>query len=262
MTAANASTTPRLGWLFERRDDRDFPFYDKEPVDVAAWKWIVIIVGCAVGFFVFISIPAADNVSSLLPRTLFTAIMLVVFILLTGRHWAAIFRKMTGSDWLNMVVFGLLTIVISFVVGAIIRAIFGASSNSSGDGLATGGPVEIGAFLVGTAVQLLGEELFTILPFLAIMYLLHTKAGVGRNMSAILAWLITALWFGAAHLPTYDWNVVQALVGIGVARLILTLAYMRTKNIAVSTGAHIINDWVEFGIVAATSSATTAAFLI
>jgi membrane protease YdiL (CAAX protease family) len=36
--------------------------------------------------------------------------------------------------------------------------------------------------------------------------------------------------------------VVQALVGIGAARLVLTLAYIRTKNIAVSTGAHILND--------------------
>jgi membrane protease YdiL (CAAX protease family) len=32
-----------------------------------------------------------------------------------------------------------------------------------------------------------------------------------------------------------------------VARLILTWAYIRTKNIWVSTGAHIINDWVLLG---------------
>jgi len=256
-THTRGQRSMRLPWLFERRDDRDFPFYDGEPVTVAAWKWLVIILGCVVGFIALTTIPSPDNVSGLLSRALFPAIMLVVFILLTGRYWSAIFRKMTGGDWLNMVVFGLLTLVVSFIVGAVVRAIFGASANTAADGLAAGGPIEIVAFLVGTALQLLGEELFTILPFLAVMSLLH-GAGVGRNTSAILAWLITAVWFGAAHLPTYDWNVVQAFVGIGAARLVLTLAFMRTKNIAVSTGAHIINDWIGFGIVAATSAALIA----
>ncbi|MCI2956308.1 CPBP family intramembrane metalloprotease [Agromyces atrinae] len=255
MSVVDKRDRARFGTLLERRDDRDFPFYDGQPVEVAAWKWIVIILGCFAAFAVFVSIPADNNVSSLLPRALFPAIMLAVFVLLTGRHWSAIFKKLTGSDWLNMVVFGLLTIVISFVVGAILRAIFGASANTAADGLAAGGPVEIGAFLVGTAMQLFGEELFTILPFLAIMYLLHAHAGLGRKSAMVIAWLITALYFGAAHLPTYDWNVAQALIGIGVARLVLTLAYMRTKNIAVSTGAHIINDWIGFGVVVATSTA-------
>jgi membrane protease YdiL (CAAX protease family) len=36
---------------------------------------------------------------------------------------------------------------------------------------------------------------------------------------------------------------VQCVVVIGSARLVLTLAYVWTKNIWVSTGAHIINDW-------------------
>ncbi|TFV94857.1 CPBP family intramembrane glutamic endopeptidase [Leifsonia flava] len=248
------TTNARLGRLFERRDDRDFPYYDGEPTEVAAWKWILIILGCVAGFIALTSIPSENNVGGLFARALFPAIMLAVFILLTGRYWSAIFRKLTGSDWLNMVVFGLLTIVVTFLVGFVIRELFGASPNTAAEGLAAGGPIEIIAFFAGTAIQLFGEELFTILPFLAVMYLLHSKAGVGRNTSAILAWLITALWFGAAHLPTYDWNVVQALVVIGVARLVLTLAYMRTKNIAVSTGAHIINDWILFGVPLATSA--------
>ncbi|WP_123341011.1 MULTISPECIES: CPBP family intramembrane glutamic endopeptidase [unclassified Curtobacterium] len=63
----------------------------------------------------------------------------------------------------------------------------------------------------------------------------------------LIAWLATAIRFGAAHLPTtYGWNFAQAFLIIGIARLVLTLAYIRTKNIAVSTGAHIINDWVLF----------------
>ncbi|HWD62852.1 MAG TPA: hypothetical protein VG369_10180 [Humibacter sp.] len=43
--------------------------------------------------------------------------------------------------------------------------------------------------------------------------------------------------------------MAQALLVIGVARLVLTLAYIRAKNILVSTGAHIINDWASFTFV-------------
>jgi Type II CAAX prenyl endopeptidase Rce1-like len=59
----------------------------------------------------------------------------------------------------------------------------------------------------------------------------------------------TAIWFGAAHLPTYDWNFVQAIVAIGLARIALSIAFIRTKNILVSFGAHLLNNWVTFTFV-------------
>ena len=36
---------------------------------------------------------------------------------------------------------------------------------------------------------------------------------------------------------------------IGSARLVLTLAYIKTKNIWVSYGAHLINDWTLFELL-------------
>ncbi|HSE07866.1 MAG TPA: CPBP family intramembrane glutamic endopeptidase [Nocardioidaceae bacterium] len=102
-------------------------------------------------------------------------------------------------------------------------------------------------FFVQTLPQLLGEELVTILPLLALMYYLHFRRGTSRLTALLVSWAVTALLFGALHLPTYDWNVVQALLGIGVARLVLTLAYVLTKNLWVSTGAHVLNDWAIFG---------------
>jgi len=50
------------------------------------------------------------------------------------------------------------------------------------------------------------------------------------------------------HLPTYDWNVVQCFAVIGTARLVLTAAYLRTRNLWVSYGAHILNDWSIFAV--------------
>lgn len=42
--------------------------------------------------------------------------------------------------------------------------------------------------------------------------------------------------------------VLPCFVIIGSARLIPSLAYLKTKNIWVSTGAHVINDWTMFAI--------------
>jgi len=74
----------------------------------------------------------------------------------------------------------------------------------------------------------------------------HSKLRMNRTTVVVIAWIVTAVWFAAAHLPTYGWNVAQALLIIGTARLVLTLAYIRTKNIGVSVGAHIINGWTQF----------------
>jgi uncharacterized protein len=98
------------------------------------------------------------------------------------------------------------------------------------------------------APQLLGEELITILPFLALMALFSKHFGASRKTALVGAWLVSAVLFGLAHLPTYNWNVVQCLAIIGTARLVLTLPWIMTKNLWVSAGAHIINDWTLFGI--------------
>ena len=247
----------RFGRLIERADGRDFPYYNGEPVEVAGWKWGVIIVACAAGMATLMFYPAANDLQSLIPRILFPAIPLAVFIAFTGRYWKSLFKKLTGVDYLNMVVFWLLNLAVTGVVGIIVAAIFGANSNPATGGVLEGGTANIVAFYVGTGIQLFGEEIFTILPFLAITYLLFTKAKLSRNMSVILAWLITALWFGAAHLPTYGWNVAQAFLIIGAARLVLTLAYMRTKNILVSTGAHVLNDWTIFTVALVAAAAVS-----
>jgi membrane protease YdiL (CAAX protease family) len=244
------NTTERFGQAIERRDGRDFPYYNGDPTSVASWKWVVIVLACLAGFAALLFIPAPNNVWSLIPRILFPAIPMAVFIALVRPHWRAIFHPIAGRDVLTIIVFWLLNLVVSSIVGLIVKALFGANANPVEAGIASGGPLDVVAFYVGTGIQLFGEEVFTILPFLAVMCWL-SKAGMSRKSAMILAWFITAAWFGAAHLPTYGWNVAQALLVIGVARLVLTLAYIRTKNILVSTGAHILNDWTEFTLVLA-----------
>jgi hypothetical protein len=86
----------------------------------------------------------------------------------------------------------------------------------------------------------------TIIPFLVILTFASKKLKLSRKTSIIISWVVTAVIFGLLHLPTYNWNLAQSLLIIGSARLVLTFAYIKTKNIWVSSMAHILNDWTLF----------------
>ncbi|MFD4469981.1 CPBP family intramembrane glutamic endopeptidase [Rhodococcus sp. NPDC058505] len=240
----SAPSTERFGRRIERDDDADFPFYNGKPTTITVGQWIAVWVSVAVGFVALTQIPTPNNIVGLIPRILFVVIPLTVLALVTRDHWTALFRRVTGRDVLLMFGFAALNLVVTGALGLIVKALFGSSANQATDNM--GGALDIAAFYLGTGIQLLGEEIFTMLPFLALLYFLYAKVKVSRKTAIVLAWLISAVWFGAAHLPTYDWNFAQALIVIGGARLVLTLAYIRTKNLWVSTGAHIINDWAMF----------------
>lgn len=242
----------RFGRLIERRDGADFPFYNFLPAKVETWKWIVIILACILGFASVLFIYFENQILNLIPRVLFTAIPFVTFAVLVKPNWRAIFRPLKWADVPTIVVFWLLTLGLSALAAFIVSGgnpVGHFASNAATDTVLAGGFWGIVGFYLGTFIQLFGEELITILPFLAILYWLYSKAKLSRRTAIILAWVITAVWFGALHLPTYGWNVVQAIVLIGAARIALTLAFIRTKNILVSFGAHLLNDWVTFTLV-------------
>jgi hypothetical protein len=162
--------------------------------------------------------------------------------------WTAIFARVGWREVKLMFAFALLNIVISMTVGTIVK-IFGTTTANAGiAGAAQLGGSQFANFFAKVAVQLLGEELMTILPFLAILTLARNLAGMARNTAVVVAWLTSAPAFGLVHLPTYNWNLIQCLVVIGTARQVLTWAYIWSKNIWVSTGAHIINDWILIGV--------------
>ena len=265
MTTPESTATPlhaltakdRFGRAIERRDGLDFPYYNGTPVELSVWRWIVVWASVAAGFLALSFIPQPNNFVAIIPRALFVAIPLAALALVAGRYWTALFRTVRGIDVLNMFFFAALNIVITFAIGALVSALFTVSPNAAIASAGSGGVADAVALFVGSGIQLVGEEIFTILPFLAVTYFLFAKAGLSRKTAIILAWLLSSLWFGAAHLPTYDWNFAQAFLIIGSARIALTLAFIRTKNLWVASGAHIINDWV-FLIIAVLGGAAAA----
>jgi len=240
----------RIAWL--ERSGGDFPYYKEDseyPISGNSW-WLVLI-GVAAGFFtlIFTQPVFPTGLLGFIPSFLYFLVPFAVLgIAARSGAWKSLFRRIRPIDWLLMILFFVLNYIATILFGTIAISLFETSSNPVGNIIAAASMSERVIFFAKAAVQLLGEEVFTILPFLAILFWLTAKVGMSRGKAVFLAALGTSLIFAAAHLPTYQWHVPQAFIGLVPVRMILLLPYIMTKNIWVSTGTHVINDWVIFGL--------------
>lgn len=224
----------------------DFPFYAGWPVRLDGRRWLILMASVLLGFAALVLLPFRGFPGDLIPAVLFVMIPLLALRWVVGRHWTALFRPVGPLQIGQMVGFAALTLAGSVAMGLILLQVFSFSANPVADSISGMTALELVARLIPTIPQLIGEEVLSILPFLALLWLCVTHLGLSRRLGIWGALIVSALLFGAAHLPTYDWHWGQALLGIGTARVLLTLAYVATRNLWVSAGAHILNDWTGF----------------
>jgi membrane protease YdiL (CAAX protease family) len=227
-------------------DKPDFPYYAGRPVLLEGRQWLILMAALALGFAALTLLPIQDFPQSLIPALLFLFIPLLALRWVAGPHWTALFRPVGVRQVGLMIFFGFLTLAGSMAAAFVLSMFVSFSANPISDTFAGMTILDLVARLIPTIPQLIGEELVGILPFLAVLWLCVTRLGLSRRMGIVIALIISALIFGAAHLPTYDWHWGQAVIGIGSARVFLTLAYIATRNLWVSAGAHILNDWSGF----------------
>lgn len=224
----------------------DYPFYNGSPAEIRPLGWLAIVAAVGIAFALLTTLPFATLPLSLVTPIIYTGLPLLTLALVSGGHQNALFRRFGLKEFGLAVGFGLLTLVASFAVGLVLFQITDMSANPTAGVLANIGTVDLVAFLARTAIQLVGEELMTILPLLAVLWLCVNQFGLSRRLGLVIAVLSSTAWFAAVHLPTYNWNLLQCFGGIGTARLVLTAAFLVTRNLWVSAGAHIVNDWTEF----------------
>ena len=242
------STMGRFNWLED--PGKDFAFYNGAPRSISTGSWLFVLTMVAVGFGVLaapIDWPGGIF-GQFFPAVLFPAIPLAALAYVAPGHWRSIFARVGSRELRLMFGFALLNIVVSMGVGLALRAFTEVTPSAATAQLGGLDPAGQLAFFAKTLPQLFGEEVITLLPFLALLQGFVRGFGMSRKRAIIAAWLISSIAFGLIHLPTYDWNLIQCVVVIGSARMLLTLPWIMTKNIWVSTGAHVLNDWSLFAM--------------
>jgi membrane protease YdiL (CAAX protease family) len=224
----------------------DLPYFAGEPVAITPAGWLLIVATVVVAFFLLTLLPLKTAPFNFVPAILFTGLPLLALMAVTRWRPPAIFRPVTLKTFGLGIGFGLLTILVSGVAGITVMTFYGTAPNAAVAGLGTLSALELLIFLMRTFIQLIGEELVSILPLLAVLWLCVSKFGLSRRVGLVIAVVVSTLWFSAMHLPTYDWNFIQCVGIIGTARIVLTLAYLFTRNLWVSSIAHIFNDWALF----------------
>ncbi|WP_062464060.1 CPBP family intramembrane glutamic endopeptidase [Demequina soli] len=244
--SASPVATPAPASPTRRSANPDLPLYDR----IDGRRWLVVVAACAVAFaqLVLLPLPGGQAVEHWTHVILFPAIPLIALACAAPRGWTGIFRRVGPRQVAQMLGFGVLNLTVSLTVAIALNNAIGGNANPAGDLLAEATSGERVQFLLASIPQLLGEELITILPLLALMSVLVRRLRWSRGAALAIAWIATAVMFGLLHLPTYDWNVLQCLLYIALARVLLTLAYVVTRNLWVSTGAHIVNDWAMFSV--------------
>lgn len=243
---------------------RDYPFYNDQPAAIGWIDWLVILLSLGIGFAVLTGLPSTrglglhpvlEGVSRVL---IFSGLPVAALMWRTGPNWPSLFH---GWRWSYLgwgILFGIINLCFTYILGSYAAKHLDLTPNAVVGGLREGNTQGgLWLFYCETAIQLFGEELITILPFLFLLWLGVQKMKIGRSGAVAFAWIGSALIFGAIHLPTYGWNLVQALFLIGPVRLVLTLAYMKTKSIWTSTIAHIFNDWSMFTLAILLARAAT-----
>ncbi len=231
----------------------DLPFYNGQPFAFGGGGWVFLMLSVALAFVILIAIPAQTFAAMLLQAFVFAGLPLLALHQLAGRHWTALFGPVGLKQVGQMLLFACLTIAASLVAGLTVQALGSVAPNPAATAMnGMTGPDFI-LRLITTLPQLVGEELMTVLPFLALLWLANTRLGIRRTAAIVIALVATSILFGAAHLPTYDWHWAQCFGVIGTARMVLTLAYVCTRNLWISAGAHILNDWFELAFAFAVS---------
>lgn len=224
---------------------RDFPIYR----DLSPNQWLMVLACCAVGFAALVAPIGGDGLAGRWMRSLlFVVLPLIGLRFAAGHAWTRFVAPPRGTDLLIGLAMVPVVMVLSFGTAFVVREVSATAANPIGGQMAALPLPDLILFFVTTAPQLLGEEIITLLPFLAILGIGHVHLDLSRRNALLIAWIASAVLFGALHLPTYDWHPLQAIGIIGMARVALTLTYVLTKNLWAATVTHVANDWTLFAI--------------
>lgn len=214
--------------------NRDYP-----KIEAKTWKWILALILTLASFygvsFLFYSLKINNEI---IMASAVSAISLLSLLTIDKKFIKKIFLPIRAKDLLYIIIglgFSLIAIVISSIL--VQKLGIEGSNNPIFDVLTED---NFKSFFLSTLIQFIAEEIIFIIPFLFVI----NKVKIENNIiKTILAILISSIIFGAMHLSTYDFNILQAVLIISIIRTGLSMSYVISKNLSVTYIIHIIYDW-------------------
>ncbi|MFD6510902.1 MULTISPECIES: type II CAAX prenyl endopeptidase Rce1 family protein [unclassified Bacillus (in: firmicutes)] len=144
----------------------------------------------------------------------------------------------------KIILIGLLwNIIQSWIIAFLVQYVFHFSVAYNGKAtiFVDNTPIQFIYHLIQIICSLIGEECLILVPSILGIYFLK-KQGIDEKWSMLIVTLIGAFLFGMAHYSTYDGNLIQILLIIGLARLPYNWIAFKANSIWASAIAHILFD--------------------
>lgn len=208
-------------------------------IEAKTWRWILALV-LAIGSFYEVSfLFYALKVKNEIIYALAISILCLLSLLVVDKKFIKkIFLPLKMKDILYIII-GLGFSIVAVVISSIVVTNLGieGATNPIFDVLT---PDNFKSFFVSTTIQFIAEEIIFIIPFLFVINKMKTENNI---LKTIFALILSSVIFGAMHLSTYDFNLLQAVLIISIIRTGLSLSYVLSKNLSVTYIIHIIYDW-------------------
>lgn len=208
-------------------------------IEAKTWRWILAL-ALGIGSFYGVSfLFYALEVKNEIVYALAISILCLLSLLVVDKKFIKkIFLPIKMKD-LVYIIIGLGFSIVSVVISSIVVTNLGieGSTNPIFDVLT---PDNFKRFFISTTIQFIAEEIIFIIPFLFVINKMKTENNIIKTTFAII---LSSVIFGAMHLSTYDFNLLQAVLIISIIRTGLSMSYVLSKNLSVTYIIHIIYDW-------------------
>ena len=213
------------------RDYTDYPFEN-----ISIMKWIRAMIISSAGFAVifFLGYFPVFMRNQFTASVLFTLFNLLALYSLDRRFFRKIFKPLKLMDILTVAFSVVITFAIAFII-----SIYGRQNLENNPVVDIVNRSNFFLISIPIAIQLIGEEIIFVIPFLMIYNILKNK---NRIFAIAAAYIISSVFFGLMHLTTYNFNLYQCLVVITGIRMGISTGYLISKNLTVSYLSHLIYD--------------------
>ncbi len=179
----------------------------------------------------------------------FTLPQLALFYLLFKSHIFIYFKKLTKKQVSLSIKVGCISLALASLIGLFFINILNINLSPNA-GLTDFSFNDTFTLLF----SLLGEEILFFSTFFLVLSFFAKQSTVKHYVSFAISGLLACLIFGLAHLWTYDFNIIQCLIVIGLPSMMHVVLYVKTKNIFATYTSHIVYDAIVVLMVVFASS--------